>query len=666
MKTKLLYSFLILIFFGISPFTLYAQNPKVEKVHIIFKTHLDVGFTDLSSNVEKRYVNDFIPKAIQVAEELRRSGGKERYVWTTGSWLIWTFLKQASLEQVKQLEGAIAKGDIVWNAVPYTVESESMSKDHFETLLKLSKNLDKRFGKKTTAAKMTDVPGHTRGIVPLLAAADIQFLHIGVNPASVVPHVPELSLWRDQNQKEIVLMYQKDYGSDAVLPDGKTAVVVAFTGDNHGPHTANAVREIYTGIQKRYPNAKLMASTLSDVADEVVKMKSLLPVVTSEIGDTWIHGYGSSPIRMARFRALSRLYSQWIKEGKLDPQSEASLNFAVSLGLVAEHTWGLDVKSHLKNWDKYTFDSFQQARNLPEFKRIETSWQEKDARINEAISYLPKQLQLVANQTIAKIGQPEKQSIKTSKRSKDITTEGALIIDNKGERMIAGKLSYQSFSTKELNYFRDTYITNKVGWAISDFGKPGLTDQMSKSVTLQAHVVNSDYKLNKGRTAIASQLELPKDQGVDPRVFPKEIYSNYSISPSKKEIDLSITLMDKPANRLPEAYWLSFTPEHIKDIIVEKTGQPVNVLDVVAGGNRQMHGIDRYVDIITTNGRIRITSLDALLVAVGEASLLNYSLDQPDIKKGIHFCLFNNVWGTNFSMWFEGSITYRFKIEFLK
>ena len=37
-------------------------NNDVKKVLVIFKTHLDVGFTDYSSVVTKRYVEEFIPK----------------------------------------------------------------------------------------------------------------------------------------------------------------------------------------------------------------------------------------------------------------------------------------------------------------------------------------------------------------------------------------------------------------------------------------------------------------------------------------------------------------------------------------------------------------------------------------------------------------------------
>lgn len=42
----------------------------MEKVYVSFKTHLDVGFTDWSSIFTDRYVNEFIPKALDLSERL--------------------------------------------------------------------------------------------------------------------------------------------------------------------------------------------------------------------------------------------------------------------------------------------------------------------------------------------------------------------------------------------------------------------------------------------------------------------------------------------------------------------------------------------------------------------------------------------------------------------
>lgn len=75
--------------------------------------------------------------------------------------------------------------------------------------------------------------------------------------------------------------------------------------------------------------------------------------------------------------------------------------------------------------------------------------------------------------------------------------------------------------------------------------------------------------------------------------------------------------------------------------------------------------IDRYVDIVTSAGTVRIWSKEAFLVNVGEAMGLNYSTSYPDMQGGIHFNLNNNLWGTNFTMWNEGSMTYHFTVEYL-
>ena len=45
---------------------------KIKKVYVVYKTHLDVGFTDLAKNVLDKYVNDYIPP-------LYRHGGAVKY-----------------------------------------------------------------------------------------------------------------------------------------------------------------------------------------------------------------------------------------------------------------------------------------------------------------------------------------------------------------------------------------------------------------------------------------------------------------------------------------------------------------------------------------------------------------------------------------------------------
>ncbi|MGN1233677.1 MAG: DUF5054 domain-containing protein [Candidatus Cryptobacteroides sp.] len=640
-----------------------AANEDVKKVFVVFKTHLDIGFTDLSSNVEKRYAEEFIPKAVEVSRILRECGGEERYVWTTGSWLVDAYLKQADAESLKAFETAVENGDIVWNGVPYTVESESMNRDLFEQSLYLSKKLDERFGKKTVSAKMTDVPGHTRGIVPVLADAGIKLLHIGSNPAASVPEIPSICLWRDVSGKEIVLIYQKGYGEDIILPDGETALSINFTGDNHGPHTVGQVREIFRRLREHYPNADIEASSLNSVAEILEAEKSMLPILESEIGDTWIYGYGSSPLRIAKFRALGRLFSRWLGKGIIAPYSQTAVDFAVRLGMIAEHTWGADIKSFLGNWDKYDFDAFTAARSLPEFRFVEDSWRELDNNIGKALEILPERCRKEAEKEIARIESPAEIIVpgNDSGMVEAIDDKGRYDYVSGNLECLVGGVSYQTFSADDFDRFQEAYLTDRVWWALADYGKPGLENSNAKSATLEAEAVSAGVK--HGRLGVG--LVFPDDERVDSRVLPESVRIEYSPSRGGRALDVRVSLLGKPANRLPEAYWFSFQPENLVGIIAEKTGSRINLLDVVAGGNRQMHGIDGYVDLITDDGILRITSLDAPLLVVGERNLLNYSTSLPDLSRGVHFCLYNNLWGTNFSMWWEGSLTFRFRIECL-
>lgn len=648
-----------LIFFQ---FRLLAQNDSIEKVFVVFKTHLDVGFTNYSSAVTQNYLDNFIPKALDVAEELRAENSEEKYVWTVGSWLIWKYLQKATLEETERLTKAISAGDIVWNGVPYTVESEVMNKEMFESSLLLAKKLDKRFQKHTIAAKMTDVPGHTRSIIAPLCKAGLRFLHIGVNPSSAVPKVPNFCRWQDTEGNEIILVYQQDYGSEDVLPDGKTAISINFTGDNHGPHSVEKVKRIYADLHKRYPNARLVAASFNEIAEELYGMKNKLPIVTSEIGDTWIYGYGSEPLRMAKYRVVSNLYANWIREGKLNEEDDATLNFVAELGLIAEHTWGMDVKTHLKNWDKYDMEVFNAARSLEVFQRMEHSWRELDQYIDNALAYLPDDLRREAEERIAEVEKVEVPD--WGKHANSRTRPWALSL-GEGKKIFVPGLFYQMYNETDYINYRKRYQRGKYDWAIADFGKPGLGESGAVHASVQAEVVKERVKKMRGKVYSVYKLAFPEITGIDKGVYPERMWAEVYENKKKGIVEIDLTIWNKPAVRLPEAYWLSFDVDNILSIVAEKIGQRVDVFDVVERGNRQMHGIDRYIDLITSAGTLRILSETAFLVNIGEADGLNYSIDYPDKQGGIHFNLNNNLWGTNFSMWNEGSLTYHFVLEWI-
>ncbi|HBS45833.1 MAG TPA: hypothetical protein DEA91_17695 [Paenibacillus sp.] len=63
------------------------QTPSGEKVHVVFKTDLDIGFTDLAANVVDEYLTTFILKALPLSERMQGEDGQSKFIWTVGSWL---------------------------------------------------------------------------------------------------------------------------------------------------------------------------------------------------------------------------------------------------------------------------------------------------------------------------------------------------------------------------------------------------------------------------------------------------------------------------------------------------------------------------------------------------------------------------------------------------
>jgi hypothetical protein len=138
-----------------------------------------------------------------------------------------------------------------------------------EGSISLSQSLDRRFGRTTTGAKMTDVPGHTRGLVAPLAAQGVKFLDIGVNDASTPAELPPLFVWKDANGATLVVMYHHGYGGVVRVPGSELAIAIVVRGDNSGPHPPEEIRKIYADLKVQFPNAEISASNLTEIANAV-------------------------------------------------------------------------------------------------------------------------------------------------------------------------------------------------------------------------------------------------------------------------------------------------------------------------------------------------------------------------------------------------------------
>ena len=696
----------------------------IKTVHVIFKTHLDIGFTDLARNVVDQYFKAYIPSAIQLAEQLRLEGGPAQFVWTTGSWLIHEYLKQADEEQTRNMEAAIAAGSIVWHGLPFTTHTELMDPALFEYGLSIARKLNARYGKSTMTAKMTDVPGHTIGMVPLLSKHGIRYLHLGVNPASKVPSVPEIFVWRAQDGSEVVVNYANNYGKTVQIDGFDEVMVFAHTGDNCGPPAKEDIQAEFARLSERFPGAVIQASTMEAYASKLVALKGRFPVVEEEIGDTWIHGAASDPAKIQQYREMLRLRDRWTAEGRFDPGSREYADFCDKLMLIPEHTWGLDEKKFLTDFKHYSLRDFQAARQadtvsadaIPDkyryigsfamdeldslsselfasenrkqsFRFFESSWQEQQAYIQQAIRCLSedKLLEAVAAiQALAPVREACREDRMLYPRTAysfglfqvEFDTDGSIrkLADRSGkvwadESHRLGRFVYEAFGLENYNHWFGHYVeqsSQTYHWADADFGKPGMEfaeprpEHRRISPDLIRLTACSEEKYDRVQVQLAMPSECVQIHGA-----PREIRIDYRFHKHQQKIEVELNWFDKQANRLPEACWLSFAlkTDNPNQWKLDKMGSSISPLEVVKNGNRNLHAVHSGVYYHGSDGKAAIETLDAPLVAPGEMRLLQFDNTFVSLDGGMHFLLYNNVWGTNFPMWYEENAKFRFSIS---
>lgn len=573
----------------------------IKEVFLIFKTHLDVGYTDYAENVINTYYESFIPSAIKTGYQLKDTDTP--FKWSVGSWLIWEGLKR---DKDKSLEKAINDGIIAWHGLPFTTHTEIMSEKLFDYGLSLSKKLDERFGKKTIGAKMTDVPGHTKGMVPHMCRAGLKFLHLGINSGTPVPPVPNVFKWKCGDD-EIVVMYQDTYGTTTEFDD--FAICFGHTSDNRGVQSIEQIKKIYADIRAKYPGAVVKAATLDDVAEKMVNLKDL-PVLDKEIGDTWIHGVATDPKKLGMYRELLRC---------IEDRDISDYDFCDNLLLVPEHTWGMNLKRYFPDTENWYNEDLERVRETEACKAFERSWVEQR-------EYVKKASEILGVDADYKLSEPDLSGYEPVK-----------------DKQPCFELSWQLFDQSDYQRFMDGYVkltVRNVSWNIWDYLKLGMP--MYDGGIYAAKTVAAYQKGDSTLYRLEFDDDIKAKFGL-PYVWACELDGK-----------LEIKWFGKKASRLPQAFWLKFKGcDEAWEI--SKMGQWISPENIV--GSPLITATDKGI----RNKDTEIISLDAALVAPFGRRLLDY--DENPSGKDLYFNLYNNIWNTNFPMWYSDDTRFRFEIK---
>lgn len=667
----------------------------MKKVFVVSKTHLDLGFTDFADNVLKKYMNEYIPDAVRLAEEVNTD--EKRFVWTTGSWILKKALKGANGAAVRK---ALAEGNIAPHAMPFTLHTELLDEKSLDYALSVVDELDEITGRKTTAAKMTDVPGHTISLVPILAKHGIKLLHIGVNGASAMPEVPECFLWRHESGAEVVVVYSGSYGGAFSSEYVDEILYFDHTVDNRGARSKEKTIEALEKIKSKYPGYIVEAGRMDDFADAIWEKRNHLPVVTEEIGDTWIHGAATDPYKAGALRELIKLRNEAISSGTLDEKSIPYSILMDNILCLAEHTCGGDSKIFLSDYAHYDKKSFLEAlkaddNSMPaeiledeygmdvlkkresgeyrkgSYREIEKTWLEQRQYINNAVFALPAELQEKAIEAIARL-RPEYEEPEVTKlcnvlEKDDIKLEikyGYINCTYKGKKVLSSgdrsPVSYMTFTADDYdcwlqNYTRD-FEDNHI-WSLPDFCRP--------------YFHNADGKYPAGRFNPAFFRSYVKDDilyaeyisdrdHVKNAGCPEKFVISFAVD--KNMVKINLSWYGKEASRIPEATMFTLYPADTEKVEAIKCGRKVDIRNIVEYGNRRLFATE---GLELNDGKMKIRNIHSPLCMPGFDNLVRFNNNYPDYANdGISFVLHDSIWGTNFPLWYSDNACFDFELTF--
>ena len=201
------------------------------------------------------------------------------------------------------------------------------------------------------------------------------------------------------------------------------------------------------------------------------------------------------------------------------------------------------------------------------------------------------------------------------------------------------EVSYQLFDRTDYERFREEYLRLDCYWAEWDFTKVGLPDYRGGIYTPKVIGAWQDGDTQIFRLTFAKEIR--SFAGL-PEIWLLE-----------REDFTELRWFGKGANRLPEAFWLRI-PQVTEDLELYKMGawiDPDTVLDA-----KNLHGV-----WAVRGKNYEIETLDAPLAAPYGRNLLRRK-NLTDTQS-LYFNLYNNVWNTNFPMWFEDDAKFRFEIR---
>jgi len=682
---------------------LWIKIPNITKVYVIFMNHVDIGYDGINpsvgyvNNVLNKYFQEFFPRALKLSKAVKQHNPKLSFIYTTQPWLVSMYLdcppnmvlsgiplNCPSREEAVAFAEAIKAGQIAIHAGAMNMQYGMMSSDSVVASIELASQVYQQLGIKQSprVLSLRDVPGLTKNALSALYSAGVRVISVGVNGGSAPPAVPRLFNWTDIGMLSMWHPggYPLDAGKNLTYPGGlaykdclyfikqQTALAFAFRDDNQGPPlSVDEVEGNFAILQAQFPNAELIASSFDTFYEEVLSHVQEVKPFSLEIGDTWLQGIQSDPRKTAEYRAMERAYSMCIHSVLCDHQDNRVKNASRFMIKIAEHTWGIWGGPDGTSWSNEQFEKIR-----PEYAYIEDTWREQRMFINYTMEALGKhplgkmmkdELDLL-KPTLAPLSNCNEISISDPVFNFTISDTQMQIKFNKSFGYLSslrevksskwlikdapfGQVIYHSYNQTDFDRFTDLYAY---------FNNPGIDKPGS---TFSARPVSSRWytKLTKiyycKPATFVVHMEMQDMTSHTYYGSPSQFWMNYTFESSDTLI-MELLWINKTTTRLGEATMLNFYLNEPSDnvMVLYDDKNEASMFDVVLNGSQLQHGGHGVRTDEFTVYSHHVQLICPIAWPSEQTTVFPVPLTPIKQAVGVGFNLHNNIWSTNYVMWY--------------
>lgn len=221
-------------------------------------------------------------------------------------------------------------------------------------------------------------------------------------------------------------------------------------------------------------------------------------------------------------------------------------------------------------------------------------------------------------------------------------------------------ITYDSYGADDYNYWFTHYsrdLDKTAHWAFADFGKPNIDKIADKYKQGRFAYKLENLTVSQETNRFFALAELHIDGYFYESLGAPQVFQiKYTLESNRLTAEL--LWQNKPANRLPESIMFHIYPKSEK-VSFTKLGRKINPFDIAKNGNRNIAAVEN----IELDG-VKITNLHSPLVGIGKGKILHFDNEYSPLSDGIAYVLYDNIWGTNFPLWYSDNAYFKYDIEF--